>query len=508
VRRHPSSSAPSAGPADPADPADPLVRSCRRWLRLFPPSWRRRREEEVLAVLLDTSRPGQRTLDPAQGRDLASAAAGAWSRTAAAFVRRAPGTSAGAAVLVVGLVWLALPGPAVHATDAVELPSALPGYSYVTASASASPPGPAVALYQQGYGVELVDTPQAVVVGAGGAVRRLDLAEGRGEGAQGDPGAMLLSPDGRRVAVGRYDAQAPDVALQDLTTGAVVHSSPLAGRAVVPLAWSPDSRVVLAVVRGTSWSPYSGEADRGTPGAPVLVDRDGLTSALPPGAPSTVVMAAFSPDGRQLALQEPDGALVALDLASGDQRSLEATGSLLGQAAWSPDGRWLAVRRACAVGLVPAGTSGAVTTAAGPEPRCVPGASSSSRFVGWAGPGSVVIAEHPDSSSTALDPQPVVALDTATGARTVLSGIPTASANYAVSRLQVPAEALAGAAERLGAVPSPEYDHGRGAVSLQVLGLVLLAGGAGTAVAAVVALARRATHLVTARRGGGRPGLG
>lgn len=491
--------------------SDPFERSCRRWLRVFPSGWRHRREEEVLTVLLDASRPGQQRLDAAQGLDLAGAAALAWSRATAALARRAPGTSAGALVLVTGLVWLVLPAAAVRQSEPVALPDVLPGYSYVTASASSSPPGPAVALYQQGYGVELADAPQAVVVGAGGAVRRLDLAEARGEGAQGDPGAMLLSPDGRRVAVGRYDDDAPDIALQDLTSGAVTHSAVVAGRAVLPLAWSPDSRALLAVVRDAPWNPYSVDAERGASGTPVLVGVDGAVSTLPPGAPSAVVEAAFSPDGRQVALQAEGGSLVVLDRGSEDLRTLEATGSLLGQAAWSPDGRWLAVRRACAVGLVP--TSPAPTDPVAPSgsvgsaAECVPGLSSSSRFVGWATPSAVVVGEPVDASGAELDPQPVVAVDAVSGGRTVLSGVPTASANYVVSRLQVPAVALAGAAGQHGTAPSPGYDHGRGALVLQVLALVLLAGAVALLVAAAAALARRASHLVTARRVGGRPGL-
>jgi len=519
-----------------ADPADPLEQSCRRWLRLFPTDWRRRREQEVLTVLLDTSRPGQRTLDAAQRRDLAGAAATAWSRTTAAFMRRAPGRSAGAAVLIIGLVWLTLPAPAVQPADPAALPRVLPAYSLATASASTSPPGPAVALYQQGYGVELADAPQAVVVGAGGAVRRLDLAEGRGDdaqGIQGEPAPMLLSPDGRSVAVGRYDADALDVAVQDLTTGAVIRSQGLAGRGVVPLAWSPDSLSVLAVVSQDPSIPSTGETDRGAPGTPVLVDNLGRISSLAPGQLrdpvgagdardwGSVVKAAFSPDGRQLVLQDQRGDLTVLDLATGDQRALQTSGFLLGQAAWSPDGRWLAVRGTCAVGLVPVGpgapaeamaqSAGQAAAQSAAEPRCIPGVGAGSRFVGWAGPGSVVLDEHAGSQA-APDLQSVAAFDVTTGARTVVSGIPTTSGNYAVSRLQVPAVALAGSLERSGAVPYPQYelqyDHGRAEMVLQVLALVLAALGVGVAVAATATLLRRVQHLAGVRRGGGRPGLG
>ena len=101
------------------------------------------------------------------------------------------------------------------------MPRELAGYSYLTGSVSSSPPGPAVALFQHGYGVEFMDFPQAVVLGAGGdTYRRVDVAEGRaGAETQGDPAPMLLSPDGRYVAVGDHDTDDPDVAVVDLTTG-------------------------------------------------------------------------------------------------------------------------------------------------------------------------------------------------------------------------------------------------------------------------------------------------
>ncbi|WP_107774289.1 hypothetical protein [Nocardioides sediminis] len=74
----------------------------------------------------------------------------------------------------------------------------LAGYSHLTGNVSDSPPGPAVALYQHGFGVELLDFPQAVVLSASGdTYRRVDAAEGRaGPETQGDPAPMLLSPDG------------------------------------------------------------------------------------------------------------------------------------------------------------------------------------------------------------------------------------------------------------------------------------------------------------------------
>ena len=105
---------------------------------------------------------------------------------------------------------------------AAAVPRQLAAYSHLTGNVSTSPPGAAVALFQHGWGVELLDFPQAVVLGAGGDVyRRVDVAEDRaGAETQGDPAPMLLSPDGTQVAVGDHDTQDPDVVVVDLLTGA------------------------------------------------------------------------------------------------------------------------------------------------------------------------------------------------------------------------------------------------------------------------------------------------
>ena len=126
----------------------------------------------------------------------------------------------GAVVAGIVVVLTGLGGsPAAAATPAV--PETMAGYSHLTGSVSSSPPGPAVALWQHGYGVEFLDFPQAVVLGAGGdSYRRVDVAEERaGSETQGDPAPMLLSPDGTRVAVGDHDVERPDVVVVDLTTG-------------------------------------------------------------------------------------------------------------------------------------------------------------------------------------------------------------------------------------------------------------------------------------------------
>ena len=157
-------------------------------------------------------------------------------------LRLAAGTVAGA----VALLALSTGAGGRDAGTAVALPDRLAGYSYLTGQVSEAPPGRALALYQHGFGVEFLDFPQAVVLAADDDVyRRLDAAEDlAGRETQGDPGPMLLSPDGRWVALGDHTASAARLDLLDLTTGAVDRHAVPEARSVLPVAWSADGRQV------------------------------------------------------------------------------------------------------------------------------------------------------------------------------------------------------------------------------------------------------------------------
>src|SRR6478735_6339245 len=110
-----------------------------------------------------------------------------------------------------------------NGTPSAAIPDRLAGYSYLMADLSDAPSGRALALYQHGFGVEFMDFPQAVVLAADDDVyRRLDAAEARsGLRDQGDPGPMLLSPDGTSVALGEHATEDPDLGIVDLATGEV-----------------------------------------------------------------------------------------------------------------------------------------------------------------------------------------------------------------------------------------------------------------------------------------------
>ncbi|MCY7400861.1 MAG: hypothetical protein LH477_07890 [Nocardioides sp.] len=247
----------------------------------------------------------------------------------------------GVAALVVALTVSHQSTPAEPGEAAV--PQHLAGYSYLTGSVSDSPPGTATALFQHGFGVEFLDFPQAVVLGAGGdTYRRVDVAEDRAGGeTQGDPAPMLLSPDGTKVAVGDHDTGTPDVVIVDLLTGTTsTHPLP-SGQSVIPVAFSGDGETLALLLSPAATSPYSGGRITGEVG---LLDlTDDTTVVLPEGDATAV---AFSPDGTELAVERsgPDGVGVSiLDLASGSRRDLGAEGLLAGPTAWSPDGRLLAI---------------------------------------------------------------------------------------------------------------------------------------------------------------------
>jgi hypothetical protein len=270
----------------------------------------------------------------------------------------------GVAVLAAGLAMVLLPTapPAAGGDPApARVPARFADYSYLTGDVTASPPGRAVALYQHGFGVETLDFPQAVMLGADGDVyRRVGVAERRGgPETQGDAAPMLLSPDGTQVAVGDYATSAPDVALLDLRTGRVETRPVPGGHSAIPLAWSPDATLVAYLSTAEPSNPYTGTAITGDIG--VLDTRTGTASILP-GLPD-VREAAFSPDGTELAVHrlEPDDGsgeewgipqvgggtldIVSLDGTVRRQIELGPDRYLSGPSAWSPDGALVATRR-------------------------------------------------------------------------------------------------------------------------------------------------------------------
>ncbi|WP_380169753.1 TolB family protein [Jannaschia sp. R86511] len=335
------------------------------------------------------------------------------------------------------------------------VPARMAGYSYLTGSVRASPPGPALALYQQGFGVELIDFPQALVMSVDGETyRRVDLAERRAGGeSQGDPAPMLLSPDGRQVAVGRYSARDADVALLDLTTGAVVRHAVPDARSVLPVAWSADGRWLAYLADEQPTNPHSGRAASGEPG---LLDLTTGQVRTLPGRGSAQVMA-FAPDGSEVLVQRPGGGSQVVGTTTSRTRDLGTSRPAAGPAAWSPDGRRLVVTR----------TDGGLDLldVTGREPevvRTVPAdAGLQQDVLGWTAPDRLVLA------ATVTDEGEgdfrVVEVDLADGQQRRLTTVPT-DGNFAVSRFQLATALL----PELQVQPGGQVDRGPWPVWLQL----------------------------------------
>lgn len=430
----------------------------------------------------------------------------------------AAGGAVFATALTVAVLPVASPGPP-NEEAKPTFPSRVAGYSYLTGDVASSPSGRAVALFQHGFGVEFLDSPQAVVIGAGGdRYRRVGVAEQRhGSETQGDPGPMLLSPDGAHVAVGHHDTTSPDVALVDLATGQTRYLPVPGGRSVIPLAWSADSKEVAYISAAQPTNPYSGEPNSGQVG--VLEPETGQARLLP-GLRAQAI--AFSPDGSELALQaeasgdpveQPSarpgagtkGAATKVDIVGLDGRAhrsltLPVGHSLDGPNAWSPDGALIATRndawnchqpddydeakaQACeeqreATAFVDASGRGASTPAS-----LRGGVAGTNGVLGWTADREVLVLDDlPAPIDSVDDSKSVRAEDTdgrwltavsleGNGARRV-SAVPFDD-NYGIGAFQVASSLLPGLTVR----EAGEVDRGRWPTTLRV-GLAALFAGA------------------------------
>lgn len=318
-----------------------------------------------------------------------------WDMKATRWLTRAVIAASGVIVLLL----LTVGGGDRDAGTAVTLPDRLAEYSYLTGDVSNAPPGRALALYQHGFGVELLDFPQAVVLAADDDVyRRLDAAEDRsGPESQGDPGPMRLSPDGQWVALGDHDTSEASLDLVDLSTGELVqHELPEAPRSVLPVAWSADGSQIAYVSTDQPTNPYS-------PSSPIgdlfTLDLESGDAEPVPGG-NGAGMAAFSPDGRRIAVQHSGGSegLAIVDLASSTVRALSHGVTLAGPNAWSPDGRLLAVAGQSSIAFL---------DVAGSRPSTPLHLDVDQSMVGWVSEREVVLLDDSDDNVTRLVAQPI-----------------------------------------------------------------------------------------------------
>lgn len=352
----------------------------------------------------------------------------------------------------------------------VALPDKLAGYSYLNADVSNAPSGRTIALYQHGFGVEFMDFPQAVVLAADDDVyRRLGAAEDRGGAeSQGDPGPMLLSPDGESVALGDHDTGDADLGVVDLTTGAVTwHALPVA-RSVIPIAWSPDSTEVAYLSRDEPTNPHSGTRLSGD--LYVLDLESGVATSVP--GDERALTAAFSPDGQQLAVQRTGGgteALTIVDLSEETVRAFPADGQLNGPTAWSPDGRLLAMNVQSGISFVDTtGVDGSAPIRLALDDATDP------QILGWTAEREVALLESPHADSARLAAH---ALD-GRGLRDLMRMDDLGS--YGVGRFQLATALTADAGVRAagdpdrGPLPTPFRILLAAAVGLGVAGLTAL----------------------------------
>jgi hypothetical protein len=376
----------------------------------------------------------------------------------------------GASAAAIVLLPLAADAQGPHEAASVSIPDRIAGYSHLMAGVSQAPPGQALALYQRGFGVEFMDSPQAVVLAAGDDVyRRLGAAESRGgPETQGDPGPMLLSPDGLEVALGDHDTRDADLGIVDLSTGdSTTHGLPSA-RSVVPVAWAPDGSKIAYLEGADPTNPYSGGP---IVGDLVVLDLESGEDVLVPGGANTST-AAFSPDGRRLAVQRTSGSggLAVVDLASGAVRELPAGGSLAGPAAWSPDGRLLALSGSSGISFVDPAGSGAPLALDHPAPDGI---------LGWTGSREVAVFEEPDADHAAIS---AYGLDGTARQLTAVGDV----GSYGIGRLQLASGLLSGLQVR----PAGPADDGPWPPAFRV-GFAVVAGLAVAAATALVTRRRR-----------------
>jgi WD40 repeat protein len=391
---------------------------------------------------------------------------------------------AGGAVLLPGLVLALLPGGDVPGSQGDRgrptVPDRMAGYSHLTADVTSSPPGRGVALFQFGFGVEFLDFPQAVVVGADGDVyRRVDLAEDAVDPqTQGDPGPMLLSSDGSQVAVGHHGSARGGVAVLDLSTGRVDRYPAPGARSVLPIAWSPDGERLAYLSGPEPTNPHGRAPISGDVG---LLDlATGRAVPLPGG--SAVQTVAFAPDGTELAVQHTDGGLdvLALDGGSGRTVPVPAGHRLDGPAAWSPDGALLAAA-SDVDGIAFVDATGGVAPMPRPLDRAVVGPG---HVLGWTAPARVAFLV-PDAADGDPDHHLLMDIPLDGTDPEALSAIPTSEGRYGVARFHL----ATGLLPDLEVREAGEVDQGRWPLWLR-LGTALSAGAVAVGAAGLVARRR------------------
>jgi hypothetical protein len=228
--------------------------------------------------------------------------------------------------------------PAFGVPDVVSFPERVPPHSIFVASGESE--DAAVLAYQNGFGVEFMDSPQLITVGADGRTfRRLTPAERRGAPAdQGDPARTLLAPDGSFAVIAGASGQG-SLRIEAFGDGEDRDVSVGEERSVMPLSVG-DGRV-LALTSDDTISPYL-DMDFRLRGSLELLDlADGTRTEL---GVADVSSGALSADGSTVVAAAASGVVV-IDVATSTSTPIAALGRNvhIGDDAWSPDGSRFAV---------------------------------------------------------------------------------------------------------------------------------------------------------------------
>jgi Tol biopolymer transport system component len=195
--------------------------------------------------------------------------------------------------------------------------------------------------------------------------------------SEGQNGRPVWSPDGRRIAFGRYDGGSDDLYVMDADGTNVARRT--VGLGVRAATWSPDGRQLAVSSEGLYYSDIWIISAQDDGGAPIHLATDARSPAWSPdgkkiayihvsgddGYDALDVMNAdgtgatsltppwggrygptWSPDGSHIASSLCDAGLcdlIVMKADGSDERRLTDVGTVSWGGAWSPDGRWIAV---------------------------------------------------------------------------------------------------------------------------------------------------------------------
>jgi hypothetical protein len=265
------------------------------------------------------------------------------------------------AVAVFGALTLPAVLSAAQRGSTPAFPEEVAPYAWWTPPLSGGDIDAAVMLYQNGYGVEFLDDPQAVLLASDGSTyRRHSTSESlAGPADQGDPAESVLSPDGSTIVTAGLHGRGV-VTVTTLATGVTTDVAVGDRLNAIPVSMN-EAGSVLLLTSEAEMSPLL-DVDFRLHGDLVRLDLgSGRVTHYP--SLTDVSAAALSPDGSRIAADTADGIVVVdSDASSRQDVTLPRRDVRLDGDAWAPDNRRLAVFGSDGLTLVDVATDAAVTT--------------------------------------------------------------------------------------------------------------------------------------------------